>query len=214
MNWVMMQAFRLKNKALKLKEDFNEAFWIEEENFYSMALDCHNSPVHNVTSNIGHCLAMGIIDKSRQHLVEEKLMSSEINSGWGLRTLNTTSPAFDPISYHNGSVWVHDTVFASLGMTESSRSEVIKNLFEAANLFEDNRLPELFAGFQRKEGDLKIQNYPEACAPQAWASGALIWGIFNLLEHRRGHKNIEFNKEKFPSWLDSISVKYPEVATI
>ncbi|MCK7478682.1 MAG: hypothetical protein M0C28_15875 [Candidatus Moduliflexus flocculans] len=85
-----------------------------------MALDAKNIPVDNITSNIGHCLAMGIINDCNKEIVEKRLMSEEMFTGWGIRTLGSKSPAYDPMSYHNGSVWIHDSVFSALGMSKNS----------------------------------------------------------------------------------------------
>ena len=191
----------LKSRADMLKERFNHDFWLDDEGFYTMALDKDNNPIPNITSNIGHCLSMGIINNDRKSIIEDKLMSAEMFNGWGIRTLGTKCPGFDPISYHNGSVWVHDTAFVATGLSDESKSKIITALFEAANMFEDNRLPELFGGFQRKPDDKFIQRYPEACAPQAWASGSLIWLLLNI----SGLQNKD-TPPVLPDWIKKLSV--------
>ena len=199
-------AEKLLSDAGSLKRRFNRDFWLDDEQFYSMALDKNNKPVKNISSNIGHCLAMGIIQDNNRMSVENKLMSAEMFSGWGIRTLGNKCRAFDPISYHNGSVWVHDTAFAAMGLSQESMSVVAKSLFEAANMFEDNRLPELFAGFQRKQDDTSIQEYAEACSPQAWASAGVLWLLLKLIGLKCQNGEICLESANFPDWLKKISI--------
>ena len=201
-NRVQAQSYR--NKADELKKRFNEDFWLEDEQFYSMALDRYNFPVESITSNIGHCLAMGIIDERKAGLVENRLMSTEMFTGRGIRTLGNKSPAYDPLSYHNGSVWVHDSAFAVIGMSHDSISKVAKTLFETANHFDNNRLPELFGGFDI-EDDVLIR-YPEACSPQAWASGSLIWLLLKLMDCRQIDGKLIINKKALPAWLKEFEI--------
>ncbi|MFH0702177.1 MAG: amylo-alpha-1,6-glucosidase [bacterium] len=193
-------------KSIDLKYRFNKDFWLEEEQFFAMALDKNNKLIPSITSNIGHCLAMGIINQDKAEFVERKIISEELYTGWGIRTLSNKCPAYDPVSYHNGSVWVHDTGFAALGMSKKSMAEIIKGLFEAANMFENNRLPELFGGFQRKPDDSFIQEYPEACAPQAWASGSLIWLLTKLIGLKTKNKKLVLDDPYIPDWLKNISI--------
>jgi len=201
------KASNLIKEALELKQRFNHDFWQEEQQFYSMALDKNNKLVQNITSNIGHCLAMGIIDDNKREIIEEKIMSSDMFTGWGIRTLGNKCNAFDPISYHNGSVWVHDSAFAAMGLSEESMSLIARGLFEAANMFEDNRLPELFAGFQRKADDAYIQEYAEACSPQAWASASVIWLLLKLIDLKVQDGKLVLNGSHHLKWLKSISLR-------
>lgn len=197
----------LLSEAEKLKDSFNKDFWMNEKRFYSMALDRNNIPVPNITSNIGHCLAMGIISMDSREAVEEKLLSDELYTGWGIRTLSSESPAYDTLSYHNGSVWVHDTAFTAVGMSKKSMDKLTRNLFEAANAFENNRLPELFAGFSRGKDNFNIIPYPEACSPQAWASGSLPWLLTNLIGLKIDGENITIDEKFSSDWLESIEIK-------
>ena len=128
------KALILKQKGEDLKERFNKDFWLVDEKFYTMALDRGNNPVFNITSNIGHCLSMGIIDNEKTAVIEEKIVSEEMFTGWGIRTLSSKCSAFDPISYHNGSVWVHDSAFVATGLSRESMAKITKGLFEAANM--------------------------------------------------------------------------------
>lgn len=200
------KANKLIKDAAELKQRFNTDFWLDEEQFYSMALDKNNRSILNVTSNIGHCLATGIINNDKSELIEERLMSSDMFSGWGIRTLGSKCSAFDPISYHNGSVWVHDSAFAAMGLSKDSMSTIAKGLLEAANMFENNRLPELFAGFQRKADDNYIQEYAEACSPQAWASASTIWLLLKLVNLKSHNGDLILEESTCPDWLKSISI--------
>ncbi|MDD3012830.1 MAG: glycogen debranching N-terminal domain-containing protein [Candidatus Gastranaerophilales bacterium] len=201
------KANSLIKEAVELKYRFNRDFWLEEEQFYSMALNKNNKSVRNITSNIGHCLAMGIINDDKGNIIEEKIMSSAMFSGWGIRTLGTKCEAFDSISYHNGSVWVHDSALAAMGLSAESISTVTKGLFEAANMFNDNRLPELFAGFQRKADDTYIQEYAEACSPQAWASASVICLLLKLIGLKTQNGELSLNGSYNPEWLKGISIE-------
>lgn len=171
-----------------------------------MALDSKNQAVETITSNIGHCLAMGIINEEKHKFVEKRLMSDEMFTGWGIRTLNCSSPAFDALSYHNGSVWVHDTAFSALGLSLDSKSKIAKALFETASMFDDNRLPELFGGFKRKFSDRTIQIYPEACSPQGWASGSLLWLLLNIISYTKDSRGFIFKQNTFPEWIETFEI--------
>ncbi len=197
----------LKNKAECLKERFNNDFWLENEQFYTMALDKNNTPVNNVTSNIGHCLAMDIIEDKHKGLIEQRLMSPDMYTGWGVRTLSNKNPAYDEISYHNGSVWIHDSAIVASGMSKDNMAVVTKNLIEAANMFENHRLPELFGGFQRKEDDSFIQDYPEACSPQAWASSSIVFLLLKLIDLKVENNKISYDKSFLPSWIKKLAIK-------
>ncbi len=197
----------LNDKAECLKASFNNDFWLENEQFYSMALDKNNVPVNNVTSNIGHCLAMDIIDDNCKGLIEQRLMSSDMYTGWGIRTLSNKNPAYDAISYHNGSVWIHDSAIVASGMSKGNMAAVTKNLIEAANMFENHRLPELFGGFQRKENDKFIQDYPEACSPQAWASSSIVFLLLKLIDLKVENNKISYDNSFLPEWIKKLSIK-------
>ncbi|MCK4260155.1 MAG: amylo-alpha-1,6-glucosidase [Halanaerobiales bacterium] len=165
---------KLYNQAEKLKEKFNKEFWMEEESFFALALDKDKRQIDSTTSNVGQCLFSGIINEEKIDLVTEKLMSEEMFSGWGIRTLSTDNAAYNPISYHNGSVWPHDTSLIAFGLGAVEKSEeclkIAQGIFEAAKHF-NNRLPELFCGFSKKERDIPV-SYPVSCKPQAWAAAS------------------------------------------
>ena len=161
-------------KASQLRAAFNDAFWLPDQGWFAVALDGDKRPVDALTSNIGHCLWTGIVDEDKAAVVAEKLVSSEMWSGWGVRTLASSMGAYNPMSYHNGTVWPHDTAIVAAGLmryghvAEAQRLAV--SLLEAAANFA-GRLPELFCGFERDEFATPVV-YPSSCSPQAWAAAA------------------------------------------
>jgi len=165
-------------KASDLWVRFNEDFWLDEHGWYALGLDADKRPIDALASNLGHCLWTGIIDPARAEIVVKHLMSDEMFSGWGLRTLATSMSAFNPVSYHNGSVWPHDNALAAAGMMRYGFVEeahrVMRAQLDVAAAF-GGRLPELFAGFERGH-PASPAAYPTSCSPQAWASAApLLW---------------------------------------
>src|SRR5690606_6329422 len=141
--------------------------------FYALALDRDKRPVGVRASNVGHCLWTGIVDDSVADRVVEQLLSPDMFSGFGLRTLATDAAAYNPVSYHNGSVWPHDTVLGAAGIARYGFREqaerVLTGLLDAVDAF-GGRLPELFCGFDRGEIPVPVP-YPTSCSPQAWAAG-------------------------------------------
>ncbi|WP_258804757.1 glycogen debranching N-terminal domain-containing protein [Pseudarthrobacter sp. NS4] len=163
-------------RAAELKKAFNEKFWLPDKGYFAVALDKDKRPVDGLTSNIGHCLWLGIVDEDKAPSVVEHLMSPQMFTGWGIRTLASDMGAYNPVSYHNGSVWPHDTALVATGLmrygfVEEAR-RVATGLFEAAEHF-GGRLPELFCGFDRGEFAGPVP-YPTACSPQAWAAAAPV----------------------------------------
>ncbi len=169
---------RYQDKAIELRRRFNEAFWVEEHGWYAMALDGDKRPVDVLASNIGHCLWTGIIDTERARLVADRLLSPAMFTGFGIRTLASSAAAYNPVSYHNGSVWPHDNALAAAGLARYGFVEEAHRVIEAqldVARSHHGRLPELFAGFER--GELAVPaSYPTSCSPQAWASASpLLW---------------------------------------
>jgi glycogen debranching enzyme len=155
-----------------LKEEFNRRFWLPDKGYYALALDGNKRPIDACASNMGHCLWTGIVDEDKASQVAARLMSPEMFTGWGIRTLASDMVAYNPVSYHNGSVWPHDSTLAATGLmrygfVEEAR-RLATGLFDAAIRF-GGRLPELFCGFDRDEYDLPVP-YPTSCSPQAWAA--------------------------------------------
>jgi glycogen debranching enzyme len=176
-------ADRLEEEAAALKERFNRDFWLEDRGYYALALDGDKKPVDSLTSNLGHLLWSGIVADDRIERVVELLMGDRLYSGWGIRTFATGQVGYNPIGYHLGTVWPHDTAFAVLALAQhgyrAEAAEVAMGLLEAADLL-GNRLPEAFAGFDRGETSYPAE-YPTACSPQAWASGAPLMLIRAVL---------------------------------
>ncbi|MGI8825967.1 MAG: amylo-alpha-1,6-glucosidase [Chloroflexota bacterium] len=180
-------ATRLEIEACILKERFNRDFWMEEDGFYALALDGAKDQVRSVSSNAGHSLWSGICDDDKATLVAERLLAPDMFSGWGVRTLSRDSPNYNPMSYHNGSVWPHDTAIIAMGLRRVGHTEaalqLVKSLLEAGSRFSDGRLPELFCGFAR---DQRFNSSPAAyivsCSPQAWAAGCVFMLIHCLLD--------------------------------
>lgn len=160
--------------AESLRERFEDAFWLPEESFYAVALDGQGDPVRSITSNPGHCLWSGIVADSRADAVVDRLLADDLFTGWGIRTLSSTHDAYNPQSYHLGSVWPHDTSLSVLGMARYGRTDAVRQvtdgLRDAALARGNDRLPELFAGYAREDSAVPV-TYGEACEPQAWAAG-------------------------------------------
>lgn len=166
-------AEELGARAERLRVNFEERFWLDDLGFYAMALDKDKRPLAVLNSDAGHCLFTGIVSPERAAQVAAKLTGPELFSGWGIRTLGTAAAVYNPMSYHNGSVWPHDNSLAVVGLQRyglyAAMEQVTEGLFAAARFFPDERLPELFCGYTRTEGE--PVPYPVACSPQAWAAG-------------------------------------------
>ncbi len=204
-------ARRLRSDAAALRVRFNEVFWWEEEGTYYLGLDGEKRPIRSVASNAGHCLATGIVPLDRAQLVADRLMRDDMWSGWGIRTLASTHPAYDPLSYHTGSVWPHDNAMIATGLAAIGRRALVGQiagaLFDAAVESPGHQLPELFSGAQREAGH-PPQAYPGSCVPQAWAASALthLVGLLCGLEVRAdatGAARIHVDPD-LPAWLPSL----------
>jgi glycogen debranching enzyme len=175
----------LLNRAELLKKKFNEVFWLPDRGYYAIALDRDKRPVDACASNMGHCLWSGIVDQDKAQLVVDRLMSPQMFSGWGVRTLATDMGAYNPVSYHNGSVWPHDNALIVAGLMRygfvNEAQTLASALMDAAE-YTDNRLPELFCGFSRSEYPRPLP-YPTACSPQAWASATPVMLLRSLLRY-------------------------------
>jgi glycogen debranching enzyme len=167
-------AERLDQDAARLREQFNRDFWVPDAGFYALALDGDKKPVATLTSNIGHLLWSGIVADEYVEPVVAHLAGEQMFSGWGIRTLADGQPVYNPIEYHNGTVWPHDTALIAAGLARYGRrsdaNRLVVALLEAASHFA-YRLPEAFAGYRRADTRVPVQ-YPTACSPQAWATGA------------------------------------------
>jgi glycogen debranching enzyme len=173
-------ATRLEHEAGELKEKFNEQFWSEEKNTYVIALDGRKKPCNVLSSNAGHCLFSGIATPERAALVAKKMLGESMFSGWGIRTIATDEARYNPMSYHNGSIWPHDNALIAQGFARyhlmKEASKVMAAAFDTAEHMENQRLPELFCGFERQK-EKSPTLYPVACSPQAWSVGAVFMMI-------------------------------------
>jgi len=176
-------AAELEQQAADLKRRFNQDFWIPEREFFALALDGKKRKVDSLTSNIGHLLWSGIADDDKAAACVRHLMSDELFSGWGIRTMGTKEGSYNPIGYHVGTVWPHDTSIAAWGLRRygyrQEAARLTRAMFEAAALF-NHRLPEAFGGYSREATRFPVE-YPTACSPQAWASGAPLLFIRAML---------------------------------
>ena len=202
----------LLDEAAALKVRFHEAFWVEEIGTYALALDGAKKPCKVRSSNAGHTLFTGIADAAVAQSVVDRLMSPEAFSGWGIRTIPIGEARYNPMSYHNGSIWPHDNAlivmgFARYGLKDQA-AQVFQGLFDAAGYQELRRLPELFCGFVRKPRRGPTA-YPVACAPQAWASAtpfALVAACLGL-EVDRARGEIAFRDPRLPDFLDELVIR-------
>ncbi|MBX5447575.1 MAG: amylo-alpha-1,6-glucosidase [Acidothermus cellulolyticus] len=170
-------------KAMELKRRFNEEFWISDRGYYAIALDADKKPVDALASNMGHCLWTGIIDEEKAPSVAAHLLGPDMFTGFGVRTLASSMAAYNPMSYHNGSVWPHDNAIVAAGLMRygfvAEAQRIALGLIDASAAF-GGRLPELFCGFDRSEFAVPIP-YPASCSPQAWAAAAPFYLLRTLL---------------------------------
>jgi glycogen debranching enzyme len=206
---LMDRARKLEAEAQRLAERFDEAFWCDDLGTYALALDGAKQPCKVRTSNAGQLLFTGIARPERARMVASDLMSQKFFSGWGIRTVARGEARYNPMSYHNGSIWPHDNALIALGLAryglKHSVAHLFKGLFEAASYMDLRRLPELFCGFQR-ERRRGPTLYPVACAPQAWASAT----PFTLLEAALGLEfdasrgEIRLRNPRLPAFLNEV----------
>jgi glycogen debranching enzyme len=171
----------LRAAAERLRQQFEDHFWCDDLSIYAIALDGRKQRCQIRSSNAGHCLFSGIASAERARRVAEQLVGTEMFSGWGIRTVSSADTRYNPMSYHNGSVWPHDTGLCAAGFSRYGFDDLIaapfSGLFEASVTMDSHRLPELFCGFHRRSGEGPTL-YPVACSPQAWSSGV----VFGLLQ--------------------------------
>jgi glycogen debranching enzyme len=206
-------ARRLRREARILFERVNERFWWEAEGTYVLGLDGSKRQIESVASNAGHLLQSGIVPIDRAGRVVKRLLADDMWSGWGIRTLSSDHPAYNPFSYHTGSVWPHDNALIAGGFRrygyDAEASRVARGIFDAAERLAGYRLPELFAGLPRAEASFPVQ-YPGANVPQAWAAGSVLRliavsaGIHALTD--LGGSRIYVNPA-LPEWLPSLTIR-------
>jgi glycogen debranching enzyme len=207
----------LSKQAKTLRRRFEESFWCDELSTYALALDGRKQPCRVRTSNAGHCLYAGIASADHARRVAATLTDETFFSGWGIRTVATSEARYNPMSYHNGSVWPHDNSLIAAGFArydlKESAATVLAGLLDASLFFDLHRLPELFCGFPRRPGEAPTL-YPVACAPQSWASAA----VFLLLEACLGlsvsasKRRVAFSKPILPRFLRQVTIRGLKVA--
>jgi glycogen debranching enzyme len=206
------RARALEAEAAALRERFERAFWMESEGFYCLALDGQKRQVAAIASNAGHALWCGIASPERAALVARRLLSEDLFSGWGVRTLSNREVRYNPAGYHLGTVWPHDNAILAHGLArygfDAQAGEIACGLYDAAQHFPSFRMPELFCGFARSAFSVPVR-YPVACTPQAWAAGA--WGM--LLSAMLGtspdanRRELTIVHPSLPSWLQWLQIE-------
>ncbi len=178
-----VNAARYRERARDLKARFNRDFWLPERGWCAMGLDGDKQPIDALASNMGHCLWTGILDEDKARQVADQLLSPALFSGWGVRTLATSMRGYNPISYHCGSVWPHDTALIAAGLARYGFMDhalrLVTGLFDAG-VAQGGRLPELFSGLGREELSTPV-SYPTSCSPQAWAAAAPLLCLRTIL---------------------------------
>jgi glycogen debranching enzyme len=199
----------LRGEAHALKANFQRDFWLAKEKMVALALDGDKRPCAVMSSNGAHCLAAGLLDGERPAALAEHLLAEDMFSGWGVRTLSNRERRYNPMSYHNGSVWPHDNAMAAWGLATAGRTDgamkIMTGLFEAAAGLNNESLPELFCGFSR-EPSLGPVPYPVACHPQAWSAASVFLLLQSILgiEVRGFEHRIVMRSPIVPEWLDWI----------
>ncbi len=205
-------AEKLRREAEELRKNFDAQFWDEQMGAFVLALDGDKKPCRVMASNAGQVLYSGIAYPKRAAVMAEKLINEPMFSGWGIRTLSAKEVRYNPISYHNGSVWPHDNALIAAGLARYRLREqfvkVFGGMFEASLYMEFQRLPELFCGFHRRKGQSPTL-YPVACTPQTWASGALILMLQASLgiEFEPENNKIIFNHPTLPEFVNRVQLK-------
>lgn len=204
-------AEKLQSSANALKKNFNEKFWDESLGAYALALDGEKKPCKVLASNAGQCLFTGIAEPRQAKLMAERLTSKEMFSGWGVRTLSKKEVRYNPMSYHNGSVWPHDNALIAYGLAKYGHIEealkIMNGLFEASRYIDLQRMPELFCGFDHRQNEGPTA-YPVACSPQAWAVGVVFLLLQSALQLSINaiDKIVSFNKPQLPEFLNHLTI--------
>ncbi|HSL20203.1 MAG TPA: amylo-alpha-1,6-glucosidase [Vicinamibacterales bacterium] len=198
-------------RAERVRARFEDAFWCEDLGTYALALDGDKRPCRVRTSNPGHCLFAGIVSPERARSVAESLMGEGSFSGWGVRTVAAGESRYNPMSYHNGSVWPHDNAIVAAGLARygftGAAARILDAMFSLSQVVDLHRLPELICGFHRRGGEYPTL-YPVACAPQAWAAGAVYLLLQASLGLRvdAGARSVSFSRAVLPGSIDSLQI--------
>jgi glycogen debranching enzyme len=210
-------AKQLRREAAELQKQFDEKFWDEKIGTYVLALDGKKEKCAVRASNAGHCLFSGIAMPSRAGRVADSLLDENLFSGWGIRTLDAREVRYNPMSYHNGSIWPHDNALIASGFGRYGLSHcavrILESMAEASVYFDSHRFPELFCGFHKRDGDGPVL-YPVACSPQSWASAA----VYLLLQACLGlsidaeASEVRCNAPLLPAGMDWVRIENLHVA--
>ncbi len=205
-------AERLVERAAALKRRFIRDFWLEREGTIALALDANKQPCCVLASNAGHCLAAGLLDQEHGGEVAARMTSEEMFTGWGVRTLGSGERRYNPMSYHNGSVWPHDNAIVAAGLSRikghRGAIQILEGLLEASVELKTDSLPELFCGFSRDER-LGPVPYPVACHPQAWSAAS----VFMILQAMLGievhgcDRKLVIDSPIMPEWLNWLRIE-------
>src|SRR5205823_7280940 len=209
------RAVGLRGAAQQLRQKFEAAFWGEDLGFYAFGLDPHKQPIKTLASNVGHCLWSGLPRPDRAARVVRRFLEPDFWSGWGIRTLPADHPAYNPYSYHRGSIWPHDNALIALGFKRYGFADecarVARDVFRAASYFAGYRLPELYAGLPRQQGSFPVQ-YLGANIPQAWAAGSIFQLIQAILGLRADAPASRLAVHPtLPAWLPDVELHGVEV---
>ena len=207
-----VEAATWEGQSLRLREHFNRDFWLAEEGIFGLALDGRRQLCRVVSSNAGHCLFGGIADHDKAQATISRLMQEDMLCGWGVRTLSAKERRYNPMSYHNGSVWPHDNALIAAGCARycvaQSAAQILTALFDASHTLEGYRLPELFCGFPRQLHQTPVP-YPVACKPQAWAAASvflLLQATLNLTIDAWEHA-VTITRANLPTWLNRLEIR-------
>ena len=204
-------AARLEADAERLRARFEDAFWVEDQRYYAMALDGEKRQADAIGSNAGQCLWTGIVSPQRARDVADRLLGPSLFSGWGIRTYGDGQPGYTPFGYHTGTVWPHDNSLAAAGLKrygfQDEANRLVGTVFEAAQQFNDFRLPELFCGFDRDASAMPVP-YPVACSPQAWSAGAAFMFLETMvgLKAHAERRELELLRPSLPDWLGKVTI--------
>jgi len=205
------RANELRRQADRLRDTFEDRFWCNDESMYALALDGRKRPCRVRSSNAGHCLFGGIASDARARRVAEQLVGPEMFSGWGIRTLSSVEARYNPMSYHNGSVWPHDNGLIGAGFSRYRFDDLLaipfSGLFDASVTMDGLRLPELFCGFHRRAGEGPTL-YPVACSPQAWAAGVVFAFVQACLRLSidAGTRRLRIDRPTLPPFLTYLRI--------
>jgi len=206
------EAKQLYRDAQDLKKRFNDRFWLDDLNYIALGLDAEGRHIRSITSNPGHCIATGIVDDALARRTADRLMLDDLFSGWGVRTLSAWHPAYNPYSYHRGSVWPVEQATFVAGFVRyglhTHAERLSRAFFEAAALFDFYRLPELFSGHPRDEAHPFPAMYPQANSPQAWSASAVFCVIQSLLGlYPYAPLNLLLVDPHLPEWLPELTLR-------